>query len=83
MCIRLIVARQRLGKHVPAATNTHATIEELMNAYFLCGPCLIEGESVSRSVYPCIVVRQQLCNDVPAATKNCWRRRFLCGLCRI
>jgi hypothetical protein len=25
---------QRLCKHVPAATNTHATIEELLNAIF-------------------------------------------------
>jgi hypothetical protein len=25
-----IVARQRFGKHVPAATNTHATIQELL-----------------------------------------------------
>jgi hypothetical protein len=30
----LIVARQRLGKNVTAATNTHATIEELLNALF-------------------------------------------------
>jgi hypothetical protein len=27
------IARQRLGKHIPAATNTQATIEELP---FLC-----------------------------------------------
>jgi hypothetical protein len=31
MCI---VARQRLGKHVPAATNTHTTIEELLDLSF-------------------------------------------------
>jgi hypothetical protein len=29
------------------------------------------------------VARQQLGKDVAAATKNCWRRRFLCGPCRI
>jgi hypothetical protein len=29
-----VVARQRLGKNVTAATNTHATIEELLNASF-------------------------------------------------
>jgi hypothetical protein len=29
-----VVARQRLGKIVTAATNTHATIEELMAASF-------------------------------------------------
>jgi hypothetical protein len=31
MCIPLI-ARQRLGKNITAATNTHATIEELLEA---------------------------------------------------
>jgi hypothetical protein len=30
----LIVARQRLGKHVPAGTDTHATIEELFGEVF-------------------------------------------------
>jgi hypothetical protein len=30
----LIVAKQRLGKHVPAATNTHSTREELLDASF-------------------------------------------------
>jgi hypothetical protein len=30
----LIVARQRLGKHFPAATNTYATTEELLEASF-------------------------------------------------
>jgi hypothetical protein len=28
------VARQRLGKHLPAATNTHATVEELFDVVF-------------------------------------------------
>jgi hypothetical protein len=27
------IARQRLGKHIPAATNIHATIEELPFLY--------------------------------------------------
>jgi hypothetical protein len=30
----LIVARQRLGRNVTAVTNTHATIEELLDASF-------------------------------------------------
>jgi hypothetical protein len=30
----LIVARQRLGRYVTAVTNTHATIEELLDTYF-------------------------------------------------
>jgi hypothetical protein len=34
------VSGQRLGKHVSAATNTHAIIELLLETgYFLCGPC--------------------------------------------
>jgi hypothetical protein len=28
------VSRQRLGKHVPAATDTHATIEVLLSMVF-------------------------------------------------
>jgi hypothetical protein len=28
------------NKHVPTAMNTHATIEELLEWSFLCGPCL-------------------------------------------
>jgi hypothetical protein len=31
---REAVARQRLGNHFPAATNRHATIEELLEAVF-------------------------------------------------
>jgi hypothetical protein len=34
LCIPPIVARQRLGKNVSAVTNTHATIEELLDESF-------------------------------------------------
>jgi hypothetical protein len=30
----LIVARQRLGKHVPSATNTHATVKKIVRWVF-------------------------------------------------
>jgi hypothetical protein len=33
------VSRQRLTKHVPAVTDTHATIEILLETMFLLGPC--------------------------------------------
>jgi hypothetical protein len=72
-----IVARQRLGKDVPTAT------EKCWTRRFLCGPCRIKGDSVGLSVYPPIVARQRLGKDVPTATEKCWRRRFLCGPCRI
>jgi hypothetical protein len=29
-----IVARQRFGKHITAATNTHETVEELLESSF-------------------------------------------------
>jgi hypothetical protein len=34
----LIVARQRLSRNVTAVTNTHATIEELLDASFSMWP---------------------------------------------
>jgi hypothetical protein len=34
----LNVARQRLGKHLPAAKNTHATAEEMLDAVFSTWP---------------------------------------------
>jgi hypothetical protein len=40
-------------------------------------------QSVYVYVHPHIVARQQLGKDVPAAKKDCWRRRFICGPCRI
>jgi hypothetical protein len=34
VCVPPIVARQRLGRNVTAVTNTHATIEELLDESF-------------------------------------------------
>jgi hypothetical protein len=71
-----IVARQRLGKNITAATNTHATIEELLDASFslrLFGPCPIKGDSVGLYVYLSVVDRQRVSKHVPAATRNRWR----------
>jgi hypothetical protein len=34
LCVLLNVTRQGLGKHVAAATNTHATIEDLLEEVF-------------------------------------------------
>lgn len=36
------VTRQRFGKHDSAETNTHATIQEQLDACFLCSPCYIK-----------------------------------------
>jgi hypothetical protein len=35
----IVVSKQRLSKQVPAATDTHATIEVLLKRCFLFGPC--------------------------------------------
>jgi hypothetical protein len=39
-----IVAKQRLGRNVTAVTNTHATIEELLDASFLMWPVSYQGK---------------------------------------
>jgi hypothetical protein len=45
-----IVARQRLGRNVTAVTNTHATIEELLDASFSMWPLSYQGKwSISSS----------------------------------
>jgi hypothetical protein len=40
----LIVARQRLGRNVIAVTNTHATIEELLDASYSMWPVSYQGK---------------------------------------
>jgi hypothetical protein len=39
-----IVARQRFGRNVTAVTNTHATIEEFLDASFSMWPVPYEGK---------------------------------------
>jgi hypothetical protein len=41
-----IIARQQLGRNVTVVTNTHTTIEELLDASFLIGPCRIKGSTL-------------------------------------
>jgi hypothetical protein len=44
-----VVARQRLGNHISAETNALATVEELMDACFRCGPCRIKYSICSKA----------------------------------
>jgi hypothetical protein len=67
MCIPPIVARQRLGIHVPAATNARNK-EEFLDALFSVGSVSYQSKPVGLSVYP-VVARQWLGKHVPAATK--------------
>jgi hypothetical protein len=43
--LHLYVARQRLGKNVTAATNTHTTIEELLDVSFSMRPVSYQREA--------------------------------------
>jgi hypothetical protein len=54
--IPLIVARQRLGRNASAVTNTHATIEELLDASFSMRPVSYQGKSAissSQNLFAC------------------------------
>jgi hypothetical protein len=44
-----IVARQRLGKDINVATNTHATIRNYLTHSFLCGAYRIKGNLATSS----------------------------------
>jgi hypothetical protein len=59
-CITPFVARLRLGKHVPAATNKRNNRRIVGGVWCVC-----------LSVYPPIFAKKQLGRDVPARTKNC------------
>jgi hypothetical protein len=39
-----IIARQRVGRNVTAVTNTHTTIEELLDASFSMWPVSYQGK---------------------------------------
>jgi hypothetical protein len=43
------VVDSQLVENITTATNTHATIEELLDACFLCGPCHIKGKKAFSS----------------------------------
>jgi hypothetical protein len=71
LCI-LIVARQRLGKHVSAATNTRSSTRNIgfvCSWVCLCIPLSLPGNGSVKTP--------------PVSTKNCWRRRFLHDPCRM
>jgi hypothetical protein len=66
---------QRLGQHVPAATNTRNS--RTLGRVILCFVRVLLKESLWVYLYPPIVARQCLCKHVSAARKHFWRPRFL------
>jgi hypothetical protein len=78
-----IVARQQLGKHVPASTNARNNIRIVRRVVFYTARVVLKENLWPCLLYRRIVARQRFGKHIPATTKNCWRRRFLCGPCRI
>jgi hypothetical protein len=66
-----IVARQRLGIHFPAATNTRNKEEFLDPSDYFVVHVLSKESLLGMSVYPLNVARQWLGKHVYTATKNC------------
>jgi hypothetical protein len=61
MCIALLLLGTGSVKNVTAATNTHATVEELLNAYFSMRSISHERKVV-RWIFPEIPVLYSVCS---------------------
>jgi hypothetical protein len=59
-----------------------ATVKELLDPSFSIRSVSYRRRVVG-FVHPPVVARYQLGKDVSGATKNCWRRRFICVPCRM
>jgi hypothetical protein len=59
VCLYMYVARQQLSKNITMATNSHATVEELLDASFSTWSMSYQ-RTVCGSVYHLIVFRQWL-----------------------
>jgi hypothetical protein len=55
VCISLLTLLGNISVNTFPQQRIRATVEKLLEASFLCGPCLIEGESVALSHYCCQV----------------------------
>lgn len=64
--VETAVARQRLGKHVSAATDTYATIEEILEAMFYMPSVSTPYERVRQLWLGVATMRK--CDMVPATT---------------
>jgi hypothetical protein len=60
----------------------HEPVFIKLHMYVCVSLLSLPGEGLVKFIAP-FVARQQLGKDIPAARKNCWRRRFLCGPGRI
>jgi hypothetical protein len=81
VCVSLFSSLANCSVNTFPRQQIHATMG-LLDASFSVR-LLSYQRRVCESVYPLIVSRYRLGKDVPAAVKNCWRRRFLLNPCRI
>jgi hypothetical protein len=75
MCSPPIFSRQQLSETVTAATNTHATIEELLDASFSIESVPYQRR-VCGSVYAPNIARQRFGKNITATTTDYWRFVF-------
>jgi hypothetical protein len=80
VCLYVYVARQRFGKNV-TTEKIQDNNRRIVGRVVFYAVRVVSKESLI--VYHLILARQRLGKHVPAATRNCWSRRFLCGIRRI
>jgi hypothetical protein len=75
VCLYVYVDRKRLGMNVTEATNTQSN-NRFVEFVVFYAIRLVSKDSL------CIpfVARQRFGKHVPVATRNCWKRRFQCGV---
>jgi hypothetical protein len=78
MCILPTVARQRLGRHVPMATNTRNS-RRIVGGFVFCTVLVVSKESLRVCLYLPTVARQRLGRHVPMATNTRNGRRIVGG----
>jgi hypothetical protein len=75
----------KLGMYV-MATEPNSTAYSAKSAPSVCVSmcvCPVVARQMLSKMYPHFIAGQRFGKHVPAATKNSWRRRFLCGPCHI
>jgi hypothetical protein len=84
------IARQLLGKQVPAATNTHSAIEVLLDynneKEVFCGPCwnvVSEGESRLPGSSVREAVKKRVSCKSAQLKVRLWREDFTCDICSV
>jgi hypothetical protein len=65
VCVSLLLLLGNGSENTFPSNRIHTTIEELWMCHFLCGLCLIKGDSVGLSVYPLLLLGNNLVQTFP------------------